>query len=290
MALRMSTGLRNKLNGIKRNLLIDGDFEVGTLATNWTNTLGSTINASSPITGTYDCKMTADGSAAELRYTAAIAVQAGQMYGVRCQAKYAVGAQSLVMQVGTTAGTANISTETKVLTVNTAEYDMFFRVPDGTSSVYLSFKTSEATSTYLIEIDDIIFYPAGGCIREIFRKGFLKIYSGTQPTSADDVINGVLLCTIYSDGTTTGLTFQDSATGTMPKTSTETWSGTAVATGTAGWFRFVAVGDTGASSTIEPRIDGTVATSGAQINMSSTSVTTSAVQTISTFQVTVPAE
>jgi hypothetical protein len=80
--------------------------------------------------------------------------------------------------------------------------------------------------------------------------------------------------------------------GLITKDVTQTWSGTAVATGTAGWFRYKgSVVDAGAldSSAVFLRLDGSVATSGAQMNMSSTSITSGALQTLSTFNFTVPA-
>ncbi|MBF0517766.1 MAG: hypothetical protein HQK97_11740 [Nitrospirae bacterium] len=127
-------------------------------------------------------------------------------------------------------------------------------------------------------------------LQEIFYKGFIQIYSGSQPTLPDNVPSGTLLCTLYSDGTSAGLSFDDAAAGTIAKAAAETWSGTAVATATAGWFRLMAAGDDGAASATEERIDGAVATSGSQLNMSSTSITQGAVQTISTFTITMPSE
>jgi hypothetical protein len=88
-----------------------------------------------------------------------------------------------------------------------------------------------------------------------------------------------------------GLKFGMAAAGILPKLSTQTWSGVAVATGTAGWFRFVgAVADSGAldASELQVRLDGAVSTSGSQLNMSSTSITTSATQTITSFPITLP--
>ncbi|MBF0608985.1 MAG: hypothetical protein HQL61_15720 [Magnetococcales bacterium] len=131
---------------------------------------------------------------------------------------------------------------------------------------------------------------AAASLQEIFYKGFIKIYTGSQPTTSNDAPTGTLLCTVYSDGTTAGLSFGEASSGVLSKTVGETWSGTAVATGTAGWFRLVAPSDTGVSSTTEERLDGAVATSGAQLNMSSTSIVSGAVQTISTFSITMPAE
>lgn len=84
----------------------------------------------------------------------------------------------------------------------------------------------------------------------------------------------------------------NAAAGVITKDTTQTWSGTAVATGTAGWFRYKgSVVDAGAldSSAVFLRMDGNIATSGANLNMSSTSITSGALQTLSTFSFTVPA-
>ena len=84
----------------------------------------------------------------------------------------------------------------------------------------------------------------------------------------------------------------NAAAGVITKDTTQTWSGTAVATGTAGWFRYCgSVVDAGSldSSAVFLRMDGSVATSGADMNMSSTSITSGALQTLSSFSFTIPA-
>lgn len=68
-----------------------------------------------------------------------------------------------------------------------------------------------------------------------------------------------------------------------------TWSGVNVATGTAGWFRLLAaVADAGAASTTLFRIDGNISTSGANMNLSSTSLTSGATFTLDQFDITLP--
>ncbi len=89
-----------------------------------------------------------------------------------------------------------------------------------------------------------------------------------------------------------GLTFGDSATGALVRNASETWSGTATATGTAGWFRYVgSVTDPGTADASEVyiRLDGNIATSGANLNMSNTAIVSGAVQTINGFTLTYPA-
>lgn len=69
---------------------------------------------------------------------------------------------------------------------------------------------------------------------------------------------------------------------------TTAWSGVAVATGTAGWFRYKAdSADTDGSSTAFKRMDGAIATSGAELNLSSTSITSGATISVSTATFTV---
>lgn len=89
-----------------------------------------------------------------------------------------------------------------------------------------------------------------------------------------------------------GLNWGDSAAGSLTKKASETWQGTAVATGTAGWFRVeAAVSDAGTTDSTESvlRIDGAVATSGAEFNMpGSTTITSGAVQTLSNFSIALP--
>lgn len=90
---------------------------------------------------------------------------------------------------------------------------------------------------------------------------------------------------------TNGLKFGVSTAGVLVKLATQVWSGIAGASGTAGWFRFTgSVADTGVidSAATEMRMDGAISTSGAQLNMSSTSITAAATQTISSFPITLP--
>jgi hypothetical protein len=88
-----------------------------------------------------------------------------------------------------------------------------------------------------------------------------------------------------------GLNWGDSADGTLTKLGTETWSGAAAASGTAGWFRIeAAVTDAGALDSSEAiiRLDGAVATSGAELNMTPTTIVALATQTISSLTITLP--
>lgn len=119
--------------------------------------------------------------------------------------------------------------------------------------------------------------------------GFINIYSGPQPLSADTGATGTLLGTVSVDASGVGLTFGAAAAGVIAKASAETWKFLGAAAGTAGWFRFYAAGGNPATlSTSEARLDGSVATSGADANLSNISITVSAPNTIDVFQFTLP--
>jgi len=76
------------------------------------------------------------------------------------------------------------------------------------------------------------------------------------------------------------------------------WSGVASATGTAGWFRILGtpnydtglttLSTSGNDTLFQMRIDGTVGTSGADMIVTSTAVTSAVTQTVSSFALTVP--
>lgn len=91
-----------------------------------------------------------------------------------------------------------------------------------------------------------------------------------------------------------GLTFAEVATGVLAKTGV--WSGTCVATITAGYFRFGGVNSPNTTSPIDsapyqyPRIQGSVGLSGADLNFgTSLSLTIAQPVTCGTFQLTEPA-
>lgn len=123
-----------------------------------------------------------------------------------------------------------------------------------------------------------------GPIKSLLDGGFINIYSGPAPATADAAVTGTLLCTISNNSTATGLTFEASAAnGSVSKTLSEVWSGVNAATGIAGYYRFVTATDDGTLSATQYRLQGNVATAGAELNLSSISLTSGATQTIDYF-------
>jgi hypothetical protein len=128
-------------------------------------------------------------------------------------------------------------------------------------------------------------------LNTLLAQGEIRIFSGSAPATADDTETGTLLVTINTlTGSGFDLSFKDTAASGVLSKQTNTWDGVAVDTGTAGYFRYCAsTGDSGTTSTTLVRIQGGVATSGSELNMSSTSITAAATTTIDTFDITMPA-
>ena len=128
-----------------------------------------------------------------------------------------------------------------------------------------------------------------------FANGVIDIYTGTQPVSADSAISGTLLGRVtlnsgaFTAGSpTNGLTFAAASGGSVSKSGV--WSFAGLANGTAGWFRLKgnALDNDGASTTL-PRVDGSIATSGADLNLSNIAIAVGAPNTVDTFTWTQPA-
>lgn len=90
-----------------------------------------------------------------------------------------------------------------------------------------------------------------------------------------------------------GLVFSEPTTGTVGKGVGQIWSFNGQVGGTAGWFRLVqSVADGGGLNNAAPwipRMDGSIATSGADLNLSNIVIAPGAPTTIDTFSFTVPA-
>ncbi|TFZ81388.1 hypothetical protein [Candidatus Macondimonas diazotrophica] len=120
--------------------------------------------------------------------------------------------------------------------------------------------------------------------------GVLKIFAGAMPSTADaDSSALTVLCTISLDATGTGITFASTVSaGILAKNASEIWRGQITATGTASFFRWMAISDTGALSTTEKRVQGTVGLAGADLNFSSLSFVSGNYKVIDSLNVALP--
>lgn len=85
------------------------------------------------------------------------------------------------------------------------------------------------------------------------------------------------------------LNFGPPSSGAMPKT-TDVWSGVIAVSGVAGYFRLVQADDDGTLSTTQVRVQGAISTSGAELNLSNTSLVAATTLTIDSYSVSLPAE
>lgn len=129
-----------------------------------------------------------------------------------------------------------------------------------------------------------------GSLRSLLNGGRINIYAGAEPATADADLGGAtLLCAVTVNSTGTGINFDTAASGgVLQKAPGEVWSGVNAATGVASFYRHVAAGDAGDASTTAARLQGTIGIAGADLNLSSTSLTSGATQTIDYYSVALP--
>lgn len=168
--------------------------------------------------------------------------------------------------------------------------DSFTNVGAGSNATGVDFVATGTTPTTWTNSSVLTpIYTTGG-IKGALQLGFINIYSGPQPLSANTAATGTLLgtVTLAGDGVT-GLTFGAPASAVLSKAAAEEWKFIGLAGGTAGWLRFYPAGGNPAlTSTSEARIDMAIATSGADANLSNISVTVDAPNTIDSFGITKP--
>jgi len=106
----------------------------------------------------------------------------------------------------------------------------------------------------------------------------LEIRDGTRPASADDAPVG----TVLSDFTLVSDSFAAASGGAIVGNTPWT-DASAVAAGTATWFRLKQSTDGGGSSATDVRIDGDVAASGSDLNLSTTTIAIADQVTVTQF-------
>lgn len=125
---------------------------------------------------------------------------------------------------------------------------------------------------------------AVNAIAVLCNSGTLKIYSGTQPTDANTAITSQTLLstltfgsTAFASATASGSAGSKVVTATANSITSDT---NAAATGTAAWFRCLK------SDGTTVVMDGSVGTSGADLNLNTTSIVSGATVSCSSFTIT----
>jgi hypothetical protein len=114
-----------------------------------------------------------------------------------------------------------------------------------------------------------------------------EVYSVLVSTTAS--VGTIAWSACVANSRYNGLLFGSASAGVIGKESAYAWSGSAIVTGTAGWFRLSENDDDyDADSTSCVRIDGTVGTSGADLTVGSSSLTANGAVTLDSANFTNP--
>jgi len=124
-----------------------------------------------------------------------------------------------------------------------------------------------------LRLNDVFRNALADRLAVIFASGSVELRTGAQPADPDDAASGTLLATITLPATP----FAAAAGGAVAKNGT--WSGAAVATGTAGWARIKNAAGTAsfdvsvAESAADMIIDDDAIVSGGQVTVTAITYT-----------------
>lgn len=130
-------------------------------------------------------------------------------------------------------------------------------------------------------------------LRTAMANGVIRVYSGAQPPTADSAATGTLLLEITESGgafthgnPANGLNFDAPTNGLLSKAAAETWTGSGLADGNAGWCRFSGnpLDDGGASTTLA-RIDATIAKTGGDVSISNSAIVSGQPNSVDVYQI-----
>ena len=170
-------------------------------------------------------------------------------------------------------------------------YPDFYAIPSGTTVGTVTYGVVDTASFWLIA-------PKNSGVSLATMAITATVASGTAP-----VINAGSSTTMGGAGGVAGGAPANCLTMVYPPTAglitnSGTWSGTASATGTAGWFRLLCTPnyDTGLTnlsltnddSRLQMRIDGAVGTSGTEMIVTSTAIVATVAQSVTQFSLQVP--
>jgi hypothetical protein len=286
MAIKRSTGLVDKLNGIKTNMLSNGEFSSTTTSWSTTGSSGTLTSAASGQAG--NCLQIANAGSASGDAYQDITTVAGRIYKLTLYFKKGTGTAGGSVEVGTTGAPTAIINGAAMTDAAWTQYSHVFLATGTTTRITL--RNESATSAETALFDTVVCEEIYDGFIEIMKNCKCKVYAGTQAASADTGASDTnLIVTVANAGN--GMTFEPSSNGVVAKATAETWSGTIslAGTNTATWARFYVDGDdTTATSTTAPRFDCTINTSNADIIVGSASCTNGLTFQINSFSYTAP--
>lgn len=284
MSFRLSTGLRNKQLGLSTTIGLNPTFDDD--VTGWTAQDAVLDSVAGGQSGNALEVAESGGANPGIAYQDFTTV-IGRIYELSVYFKQGTADSGRIL-VGTTADPDSIHASAALSDADWTLYKILFRATATTTRI--SLETTDATAGETSLFDEAVLDEIVDGFKEIMRGCKINVYTGSQPATADLAASGTLLYTLSLDGGATGLSWGETVAGVIAKAAGETWQGTAVAAGAAGWFRaYESGGDPAVASEVIARFDGACGTSGAEMNMSSTSIALGAVQTLSNMTYTQPA-
>lgn len=214
------------------------------------------------------------------------AAATGALLGTVTVSSLALTQETAASQTITVAGAAG--------SVNTVSVGGLNIIPGGA----VPFRTDAATTASdlcdAINRDGLFAATVAGAVVTVKgRPGAGATYNAVSFATGVTTLTATVGAATMSGGVSAvnGLQFGAPASGVLSKLATQVWSFSGVAVGTAGWFRLIgAAADAAGISTTLPRVDGSVAVSGADLNLSNISVTIGGPNTIDTFSFTAPSQ
>ncbi len=154
----------------------------------------------------------------------------------------------------------------------------------------MAFKVSTGTRNHILATEDVASAINGNVIKIYGDPVSAAAADALVPASANDSVSGAtLLCTISVDGGGTGINMETvPVDGILSKATAEAWYGTNVASGYASFYRLSAAADTGALSTTEKRMQGTVDILNCDLIVASKYLTIAEEQRVDTYYVGMP--
>ena len=178
---------------------------------------------------------------------------------------------------------SHASGETFGVTINAVDY-LYVNTPD--------LDAIPLAAAYAAVIDQCPDVEAHACgtINIYIRSKFAGV---TYTCVVKGAVTGTQTLTLnaVANATADTIRFGSAVDGVISK-AVETWSGVAVSTGVAGYFRIVNSTDDGLTDAVNkvyPRLQGNVGISGTEMTLSNTTITSGATQTIDTATITMPA-
>lgn len=256
MTTRLSTGLRNGLVGTMGFQGLLGRGYIGIYSG------AQPASADSPATGTLLGKVTA-----------------------------ASGALTQETQASQTIVIAGASGSVNSVLVNTVNI-----IPDGTVAFRTDVNTTASDLCDAINRNGIFTATVNAATVTVRPRpgagAAFNAYSfSTTVTTLTATVGGATLNATTGVAAVNGLLFSAPNTGVLSKSPLQVWSFNGIAAGTAGWARFYGqpTDDGSTTSLILPRLDGSVATSGGDFNLSNIVVASGVPNTVDTFTWAQPA-